>query len=97
MAESEGRTGPRKDTVPNIVGQTTTNADSQIVSAGFTVGTKSTTNATGSQTLNTVVSQVVAADTEYPLGMAIDYTYYCLLYTSPSPRDLSTSRMPSSA
>jgi len=24
-------------------------------------------------------------------------TYYCLLYTSPSPRDLSTSRMPSSA
>ena len=69
MAESEGRTGPRKDTVPNIVGQTTTNADSQIVSAGFTVGTKSTTNATGSQTLNTVVSQVVAADTEYPLSL----------------------------
>ena len=24
-------------------------------------------------------------------------TYCCLLYTSPSPRDLSTSRMPSSA
>ena len=24
-------------------------------------------------------------------------TYRCLLYTSPSPRDLSTSRMPSSA
>ena len=24
-------------------------------------------------------------------------TYFCLLYTSPSPRDLSTSRMPSSA
>ena len=24
-------------------------------------------------------------------------TRYCLLYTSPSPRDLSTSRMPSSA
>ena len=24
-------------------------------------------------------------------------TDYCLLYTSPSPRDLSTSRMPSSA
>ena len=23
--------------------------------------------------------------------------YFCLLYTSPSPRDLSTSRMPSSA
>ena len=26
-----------------------------------------------------------------------NYTYTCLLYTSPSPRDLSTSRMPSSA
>ena len=26
-----------------------------------------------------------------------DLTYSCLLYTSPSPRDLSTSRMPSSA
>ena len=25
------------------------------------------------------------------------HTYICLLYTSPSPRDLSTSRMPSSA
>ena len=25
------------------------------------------------------------------------YAYLCLLYTSPSPRDLSTSRMPSSA
>ena len=25
------------------------------------------------------------------------HTYGCLLYTSPSPRDLSTSRMPSSA
>ena len=25
------------------------------------------------------------------------FVYICLLYTSPSPRDLSTSRMPSSA
>ena len=28
---------------------------------------------------------------------AIDWLRTCLLYTSPSPRDLSTSRMPSSA
>ena len=27
----------------------------------------------------------------------MDQAWYCLLYTSPSPRDLSTSRMPSSA
>ena len=26
-----------------------------------------------------------------------DLAFFCLLYTSPSPRDLSTSRMPSSA
>ena len=30
-------------------------------------------------------------------GDASQNTYTCLLYTSPSPRDLSTSRMPSSA
>ena len=29
--------------------------------------------------------------------MAINLSCTCLLYTSPSPRDLSTSRMPSSA
>ena len=32
-----------------------------------------------------------------PVEMAIVLTTTCLLYTSPSPRDLSTSRMPSSA
>ena len=30
-------------------------------------------------------------------GLRDDGFYFCLLYTSPSPRDLSTSRMPSSA
>ena len=29
--------------------------------------------------------------------LSSEYNWYCLLYTSPSPRDLSTSRMPSSA
>ena len=32
-----------------------------------------------------------------PMGMDYVPVYACLLYTSPSPRDLSTSRMPSSA
>ena len=31
------------------------------------------------------------------MGIARALASYCLLYTSPSPRDLSTSRMPSSA
>ena len=30
-------------------------------------------------------------------AVTLNYSYTCLLYTSPSPRDLSTSRMPSSA
>ena len=29
--------------------------------------------------------------------MGSEHNHFCLLYTSPSPRDLSTSRMPSSA
>ena len=29
--------------------------------------------------------------------LEIDLKYYCLLYTSPSPRDVCSSRMPSSA
>ena len=33
---------------------------------------------------------------EFEVGDTVD-VHTCLLYTSPSPRDLSTSRMPSSA
>ena len=36
-------------------------------------------------------------DMEHDWDEAFGYLYGCLLYTSPSPRDLSTSRMPSSA
>ena len=38
-----------------------------------------------------------AQRSEVPLGEYIGLLDTCLLYTSPSPRDLSTSRMPSSA
>jgi len=34
---------------------------------------------------------------ELNVDVSADFIYICLLYTSPSPRDLSTSRMPSSA
>ena len=36
-------------------------------------------------------------ETYYTLFRDHDLLEYCLLYTSPSPRDLSTSRMPSTA
>ena len=39
----------------------------------------------------------VAAIRAAQLGMKVACVENCLLYTSPSPRDLSTSRMPSSA
>ena len=32
-----------------------------------------------------------------PIKKIIDHSYFCLLYTSPSPRDMRRSRMPSSA
>ena len=38
------------------------------------------------------------SDTKHLLGLRYaEWCTGCLLYTSPSPRDLSTSRMPSSA
>ena len=46
----------------------------------------------GGMTLIPTMKQRLAAPTDL-----IDLSGICLLYTSPSPRDLSTSRMPSSA
>ena len=40
---------------------------------------------------------VSSIDMLYVKRHVLDIRYICLLYTSPSPRDLSTSRMPSSA
>ena len=39
-----------------------------------------------------------SAETRFPeVGELCYFSYTCLLYTSPSPRDYGTSRMPSSA
>ena len=42
-------------------------------------------------------NNVVAQDDDTETSTETETSYSCLLYTSPSPRDLSTSRMPSSA
>ena len=50
--------------------------------------------------LNTSVDEVISSMRSIMLSMFDYFTDYldtCLLYTSPSPRDLSTTRMPSSA
>ena len=44
-----------------------------------------------------LVSLSVVSPAEAVTQFQVTVTYICLLYTSPSPRDLSTSRMPSSA
>ena len=48
---------------------------------------------------NALSAQMIAElhDAAGKLGQDDDVRVVCLLYTSPSPRDLSTSRMPSSA
>ena len=55
----------------------------------------------GANTLAQAIWKVQRERTEEQLKAFLDklyvYTITCLLYTSPSPRDLSTSRMPSSA
>ena len=58
---------------------------------------------TGSQEQNYLPNKTSIPDQNFEQGLidsgfddALD-GYVCLLYTSPSPRDLSTSRMPSSA
>ena len=45
------------------------------------------------------VNGAIAPGPDYKLYLTNEFTQHedCLLYTSPSPRDLSTSRMPSSA
>ena len=49
----------------------------------------------------TVIPDTTFTNHDHDLHMVLDdfddNNYNCLLYTSPSPRDLSTSRMPSSA
>ena len=44
-----------------------------------------------------VTTSGIAASADGELTVNLDLFKSCLLYTSPSPRDLSTSRMPSSA
>ena len=50
-----------------------------------------------SPSVGEIASLEPAAGEETPAALASVLSNDCLLYTSPSPRDLSTSRMPSSA
>ena len=52
-------------------------------------------NILGAMTVNPDV--MPGAEQIHEIHEVIEHDNVCLLYTSPSPRDLSTSRMPSSA
>ena len=47
--------------------------------------------------LTTLAEEANTPAVESPYTASAELGMLCLLYTSPSPRDLSTSRMPSSA
>ena len=71
-----------------------------VTNTGGPVGVASTTYVRGVIMHNTGLATATSSLYIYPGGTARpEATGYgvCLLYTSPSPRDLSTSRMPSSA
>ena len=45
-----------------------------------------------------IITRILTAAHHAPsVGFSQPWNFICLLYTSPSPRDLSTARMPSSA
>ena len=46
---------------------------------------------------DSIYEACLGADTVFYTRPSFEESHNCLLYTSPSPRDLSTSRMPSSA
>ena len=67
------------------------------VISGETMGTTYTIRLTDLNDGVTLESIQVAVDKELATVNQQMSTYICLLYTSPSPRDPKTSRMPSSA
>ena len=72
------------------LGYTPRSARSRKCTVTINVQTQVTTNAQG------VITKGYPSRITLQKGLVVNFTG-CLLYTSPSPRDLSTSRMPSSA
>ena len=68
---------------------TSTNTNLELISEAFSFGTEAIT--TNADTHTTTI-----ADGSTDPGRSL-FLKYCLLYTSPSPRDRQKSRMPSSA
>ena len=68
--------------------------DSSLNVADKVLGTDSATGATKNYSIESMISLVNSDDL---INIFDGASYACLLYTSPSPRDATLSRMPSSA
>ena len=77
----------------SIVNKRKMNADFQSMKKGVITKADFIKQYPKSQTA--IKSKLKALESYEPYDLVLDYV--CLLYTSPSPRDLSTARMPSSA
>jgi len=90
---------PANNTAPNISGTpytTATNGDLILTCVYVEQGTLGTPNPITSVTFPAGFAGL-SEETSYGHACAYGVQTTCLLYTSPSPRDLSTSRMPSCA
>jgi hypothetical protein len=67
--------------VPNVVGQTRTNANAAIIARGLVVGTQTPSNTTDAGLDQKIVSTTPLADAPADPGSSVDYTYYN--YTAP--------------
>ena len=79
------------DVIYTVASSTTT------VVLGIMVGNTTTSQITATVSLGSDTSNRAGANDEANQTVELVTNAPCLLYTSPSPRDLSTSRMPSSA
>ena len=87
---------------PTVSSVTATTADGSFKAGGvvaitITFNEAVTVTGTPQLTLETGSTDAVVNYASGSGGTTLTFNYTCLLYTSPSPRDLSTSRMPSSA
>ena len=102
MAKPAKKTGPKnaKRNVPNGVAHIQSTFNNTIVSITDTAGeviSWSSAGASGFKGARKGTPFAAQTAAEAAARRALDQGMRCLLYTSPSPRDLSTSRMPSSA
>ena len=62
--------------VPNVVGQTRTNANTNLSNAGFVTGTQTSTNTFNASIDQQIISTTPAAGSQHGPGQPVNYNYY---------------------